>query len=150
MAVDCRGTLYVADVDNNRIQRLGEPGAAPCGDPAHDPAERLMLTATAHTSQRFRTTFAVAVGVACDRLCTATVGGTVKVAGRKRALRVRSQTKPLDGIKALSVRVAPGERDTDRILAALRRHRKVVATLRVRAADLRGQRTTVTRRVRLR
>ena len=150
VAVDCRGTLYVADVDNNRIQRLGEPGAAPCGDPAHDPAERLVVTATARTSQRFRTTFAVAVGVACDRLCTATVAGTVKVAGRKRALRVRSQTKPLDGIKALSVRVAPGERDTDRILAALRRHRKVVATLRVGAVDLRGQRTTVTRRVRLR
>ena len=41
-AVDCRGTLYVADVDNNRIQRLGEPGAAPCGDPGHGPAERLV------------------------------------------------------------------------------------------------------------
>ena len=81
VAVDCRGTLYVADVDNNRIQRLGEPGAAPCGDPAHDPAERLVVTATARTSQRFRTTFAVAVGVACDRLCTATVGGTVKSPG---------------------------------------------------------------------
>ena len=73
VAVDCRGTLYVADVDNNRIQRLGEPGVAPCGDPAHDPAERLVVTATARASQRFRTTFAVAVGVACDRPCTATV-----------------------------------------------------------------------------
>ena len=128
MAVDCRGTLYVADVDNNRIQRLGEPGAAPCGDVAHDPAERLVVTAAARTSQRFRTTFAVAVDVACDRLCTATVSGTVKVAGRRRALRVRAQTRALDGVKVLTVRVAPGERDT----------------------DLRGQRTTLTRRIRLR
>jgi streptogramin lyase len=150
VAVDCRGTLYVADVDNDRIQRLGDPGAPPCGDPAHDPAERLVVTATARTPQRFGTTFAVAVGVNCDRPCTATVAGTVKVAGRKRALRVRAQTKPLDGTKALTVRVAPAERDTDRILAALRRHRKVVATLRVAAVDLRGQRTTATRRVRLR
>jgi sugar lactone lactonase YvrE len=150
VAVDCRGTLYVADVDNNRIQRLGDPGAAPCGDSAHDPAERLVVTATARTPQRFRTTFAVSVGVSCDRPCTAKVTGTVKVTGRKRALRVRTQTKPLDGTKALSVRVAPAERDTDRILAALRRHRKVVATLRVGAVDLRGQRITVTRRVRLR
>ena len=150
VAVDCRGTLYVADVDNNRIQRLGDPGAPPCGDPAHDPTERLVVTATARTPQRFGTTFAVAVGVNCDRPCTATVSGSVKVAGRRRALRVRAQTKPLDGSKALTVRVAPSERDTDRVLAALRRHRKVVATLRVTAVDLRGQRTTATRRVRLR
>jgi streptogramin lyase len=150
VAVDCRGTLYVADVDNNRIQRLGDPGAPPCGDAAHDATERLQVTARATTPQRFATRFAVAVGVACDRPCTATVGGTVKVAGRKRALRVRAQTKPLDGTKALSLRLAPSERDTDRILAALRRHRKVVATLRVGAVDQRGQRITVTRRVRLR
>jgi sugar lactone lactonase YvrE len=150
VAVDCRGTLYVADVDNNRIQRLGDPGAAPCGDPAHDPAERLVVTATATTPQRFAISFAVAVRVACDRPCTATVGGTVKVPGRKRALRMGAQTKPLDGTKVLSLRVAPRERDTDRILAALRRHRKVVATLRVRAVDQRDQRITVTRRVRLR
>ena len=149
VAVDCRGTLYVADVDNNRIQRLGDPGAAPCGDPAHDPTERLVVTATARTPQRFGTTFAVVVGVSCDRPCTAKVAGTVKVTGRRRALRVRSQTKPLDGTRALTVRVAPAERDTDRILAALRRHRKVVATLKVEAIDLRGQRVTATRRVRL-
>ena len=109
-----------------------------------------MVTATARTPQRFGTTFAIAVGVSCDRPCTAKVAGTVKVTGRRRALRVRSQTKPLDGAKALMVRVAPAERDTDRILAALRRHRKVVATLKVGATDLRGQHTNVTRRVRLR
>jgi hypothetical protein len=150
MAVDCRGTLYVADVDNNRIQRLGDPGVPPCGDPAHDPTELLVLTATARTPQRFGTTFAVSVGVNCDRPCTTKVAGTVKVAGRKRALRVRAQTKALDGITAATVRLAPAERDTDRILAALRRHRKVVATLKVGAVDLRGQRISATRRVRLR
>jgi DNA-binding beta-propeller fold protein YncE len=150
LAVDCRGTLYVADVDNDRIQRLGDPGAPSCGDPAQDRSERLVLTATARTPQRFRTTFAVAVGVACDRPCTAKVAGSVRVAGRRRALRVRAQAKPLDGTKPLTIRVAPSERDTDRVLAALRRQRRVVATLRVTATDLRGQRRTVTRRVRLR
>ena len=88
--------------------------------------------------------------MSCDRLCTATVSGTVKVAGRRRALRVRAQRRPLDGTTAVTVRVAPGERDTDRVLAALRRHRKVVATLRMAAVDQRGQRTAVMRRVRLR
>jgi hypothetical protein len=150
LAVDCRGTLYVADVDNDRIQRLGDPRAPSCGDPAQDRSERLVLSATARTPQRFRTTFAVAVGVACDRPCTAKVAGSVRIAGRGRALRVRAQSKPLDGTKPLTVRVVPSERDTDRVLAALRRHRRVVATLRVTATDLRGQRRAVTRRVRLR
>ena len=81
---------------------------------------------------------------------TATVAGSVKITGRKRALRVRAQTRPLDGTTPLSLRLAPGERDTDRVLAAVRRHRKVVATLSVSATDQRGQRVTVTRRVRLR
>ncbi len=50
----------------------------------------------------------------------------------------------------MKLNVAPGERDTDRVLAALRRHRKVVATVRAGAIDARGQRTATTRRVRLR
>jgi len=150
LAVDCRGTLYVADVDNNRIQRLGAPGAPSCGDPAQDRSERLALSATARTPQRFRTTFAVAVAVACDRPCTTKVTGSVRVAGRRRALRLRAQSKALDGTKPQTVRVAPSEHDTDVVLGALRRHRRTVATLRVTATDLRGQRRTVTRRVRLR
>jgi hypothetical protein len=150
LAVDCRGTLYVSDVDNDRIQRLGEPGAPSCGDPARDRSERLVLEAAARTSQRFRTTFAVAVAVACDRPCTARVAGSVRVAGRRRALRLRAQSKALDGTQPLTVRVAPSERGTDVVLGALRRHRRAVATLRVTATDLRGQRRAVTRRVRLR
>jgi NHL repeat len=150
LALDCRSTLYVADRDNNRTQRLGAAGAAPCGDPAHDPAERLKLTSTAKTPQRFRGVFAIAVSVACDRPCTATVSGTVKIAGRRRALRIHAQTRKLDGMTAMKVNVAPGERDTDRVLAALRRHRKVVATVHTAAIDVRRQRTATTRRVRLR
>jgi DNA-binding beta-propeller fold protein YncE len=150
LALDCRSTLYVADRDNNRIQRLGAPGAPPCGDPAHDPAERLHLVATTRTSQRFSGVFAIAVGIACDRPCSAKVSGTVQIAGRRRALRVHAQTRKLDGMAAQKVNVAPGERDTDRVLAALRRHRRVVATVRVTATDARGQRAASTRRVRLR
>jgi DNA-binding beta-propeller fold protein YncE len=150
LALDCGSTLYVADRDNNRIQRLGVAGAPPCGDPAHDPAERLRVTATARTPQRFARVFAIGVTVACDRPCTAKVSGTVKIAGRRHALRIRTQTRKLDGVAALKVNVAPGERDTDRVLAALRRHRRVVATVRAAASDARGQRTTIARRVRLR
>jgi DNA-binding beta-propeller fold protein YncE len=150
LALDCRSTVYVSDQDNDRIQRFGAAGAPPCGDPAHDPAERLSVTATARTPQRFRGVFAIGVSVACDRPCTVTVSGTVKIAGRRRALRLHAQTRKLDGVTPMKLNVAPGERDTDRVLAALRRHRRVVATVRAGAIDVRGQRTATTRRVRLR
>jgi DNA-binding beta-propeller fold protein YncE len=36
LARDCRGALYVADSENGRVQRFGEPGTdpPPCGEPA--------------------------------------------------------------------------------------------------------------------
>jgi hypothetical protein len=78
------------------------------------------------------------------------VTGSVRVAGRRRALKLRRVEKAIDGTAPLDVRVAPGERDTDRLLAALRRHRRAVASLRVAAVDLRGQRAAASLRARLR
>jgi sugar lactone lactonase YvrE len=150
LAVDCRGTLYVSDRDNNRIQRLGVPGVATCGDPATDVSERLVLTTGGTTTQRFRRNFAILARASCDRPCTVTVTGSVRVTGRRRALKLRRLTKAIDGTAPLDVRVAPGERDTDRLLAALRRHKRAVATLRIAALDLRGQRASRSLRVRLR
>jgi DNA-binding beta-propeller fold protein YncE len=150
LTVDCRGTLYVADRDNNRIQRLGAPGAPPCGDPATDASERLVLAATAPLPQRFRRDFAVRARVGCDRPCTVTVGGSVRIKGRRHALKIRSQTRAVDGVTPFDARVAPREKDTDRVLAALKRHKRVTATLRVTAKDLRGQQAGKTLRVRLR
>jgi hypothetical protein len=36
LSFDCRGALYVAEVNNGRVQRFGEPGtdSPPCGRPA--------------------------------------------------------------------------------------------------------------------
>ena len=150
LALDCRGSVYVSDRDNHRIQRLGLPGAPTCGDPAADATERLRLTARAAARQRFRRDFAVLAQAACDRPCTIAVTGSVRVAGRRRALKLRRVEKVIDGTAPLDVRVAPGERDTDRLLAALRRHRRAVASLRVAAVDLRGQRAAASLRARLR
>jgi sugar lactone lactonase YvrE len=150
LAVDCRGTLYVSDRDNNRIQRLGVPGTPTCGDPAADASERLQLAASGAATQRFRRTFAILLKVACDRPCTVTLGGKVKLAGRKKALKVTRLSRALDGTAALDLRAVATERSTDRILAALKRHKKAVATVSVSAVDLRGQRATKSLRVRLR
>jgi hypothetical protein len=65
-------------------------------------------------------------------------------------LKLRRQTKAIDGTAPLELRVAPGERDTDRLLAALRRRKRATATLRIAAVDLRGQRASRSLRVRLR
>jgi hypothetical protein len=50
----------------------------------------------------------------------------------------------------MDLRAVASERSTDRILAALKRHRKAVATVTVTAVELRGQRATKSLRVRLR
>jgi sugar lactone lactonase YvrE len=150
LALDCRGTLYVSDRDNNRIQRLGTPGAPPCGDPATDASERLALTATGSRTQRFRREFALLARVNCDRPCTVTLSGSVRMKGHRKTVKLRRQTKALDGTKPLDARIAPGERDTDRVLAALRRRMRVTATVKVAAQDSRGQRASKTLRMRLR
>jgi sugar lactone lactonase YvrE len=150
VAVDCRGTLYVSDRDNNRIQRLGTPGAPTCGDSAADASERLQLAARAATRRRFRRDFAIPLTAACDRPCTITLGGTVKVSGRRRSLKLTRLTRALDDTGPVELRAVASERSTDRILAALRRHRRVVATVSVVARDLRGQRASRSLRVRLR
>jgi hypothetical protein len=70
--------------------------------------------------------------------------------GHRKTVKLRRQTKALDGTKPLDARIAPGERDTDRVLAALRRRMRVTATVKVAAQDSRGQRASKTLRMRLR
>jgi hypothetical protein len=74
----------------------------------------------------------------------------VKVSGRRRSLKLTRLTRALDDTGPVELRAVASERSTDRILAALRRHRRVVATVSVVARDLRGQRASRSLRVRLR
>jgi DNA-binding beta-propeller fold protein YncE len=149
IASDCAGSFYVSDSDNVRVQRLGAAGAKSCGNPDDDGSERLVLRFTAPARQSFGRLFAVRVTAGCDRPCFARVRGTVRVAGARRALKLRTLDKPLDGVKPAGFNLLASDRDTDRIVAALRHRRKVTVSLTAQVTDLRGTRVTARRSVRL-
>lgn len=146
LALDCRGSLYVSDVDNFRIQRLGARGAGLCGNALRDPAERLRATLTAAASQSFGRRFAVQARVACPRSCLVTVGGTIRVKGRRGVIRIQPTRAYLTGGRARTLLLAPSDRATDTVLAGLRRG-PARASLTVTATDALGSRATPRRSV---
>lgn len=148
VAVDCRGSVYVAEETYGRLLRFGQPGAASCGDPAADPNDRLRLIASAPARQRFARRFAVTIGAGCNRACIATATGSV-VIGRGSRVPLGAQSGARFDPGSTRLVLGPTEAGIDRVIAALRHGRKVVARLRVTGVDTAGQRRTVTRTVRL-
>jgi hypothetical protein len=145
------GAVFVSDRDNYRVQALGARGARSCGNPGADRSERFHLSISAGRVQRFRRDFAVRVRVRCDRACVVRVGGSVRIAGRRAALRLHRRTAAVPPYAPTrSVLVVPGERDTDRVVAALRPGRRVVASVTATGTDLRGRRLRRAARTRLR
>lgn len=146
VAVDCSGTVYVADHDNRRVLRFGTPGAPPCGDP--DPAERLRLVLRIARRQSFSTRFAVVAKAGCDRACTVTASGTVSLPGAK-PVKLHRVRREQEAEGPLSLLLTLSEVDTDRVIAALRKGGRVTAKLTVTGVDARGERRTAKRSVRL-
>jgi hypothetical protein len=146
VAVDCRGAVYVSDTGNRRVQRLGPTGAPPCGNHLTDSTERLELHVRTGRRQRFRKLFAVLVPVGCDRSCTVRVSARVR-AGRT-LVRFRARRFVLQDGASRRVLLTTGERATNRLLAALRRH-SGAARVTIRARDRAGRSATARRRVRL-
>lgn len=150
LATDCRGAVYVADSGNKRIQKFGPVGATPCGNVVSDPRERFLVKLGGPTDQRFRQDFAVRPQITCDRPCTATVTGSVRISGRRKAISLDGGRGVINGQLPVVVAVAPGETGTDRILSALKRRRKVTASLRLSVRDLGGKTVVKKRTYRLR
>ena len=78
------------------------------------------------------------------------VSGSAKVRGRRTGFRLRAVRRSLaaDGAKTFRLRMRRGA--LRRVKRALRRGRRVVARVKVVATDDDGNRTVVTRRIRLR
>lgn len=153
LATDCRGTLYVADFGNARVQRFGDVGPTrppPCGSVTSDPAERFTATLGGAKIQEFREEFAVRPAVSCGRPCYAIISGRVRVAGSRRTIPVDTDRRSLEFPGLAVVNLAPSERGTDQIISALRRKKRVTATIRFTGRDLTGRVSTKTRSYRLR
>lgn len=150
LATDCRGRLYVADFGNARVQRFGTKGLPECGSVAGDPSERFVASLGGAAIQDFREEFAVRPGVGCGRPCTAIISGKVTIAGARRKITLETERRSLEFPGLAVVNLAPSERGTDQILAALRRKKRVTASVRFTGRDLTGRITTKVRSYRLR
>lgn len=148
IATDCRGSVYVADKGNYRIQRFGPAGARPCIDIAKDPGERFRPKLGGRRLQKFRSFFAVRPVVTCDRPCAARISGTMRIG--RRSIKLRTERERLDFPDPTPIAIAPGERGTDAVAAATRRRRAVSARITVRVTDPTGRAVTMRARYRLR
>lgn len=149
VATDCRGSVYVADSGNYRVQKFGTPGAKQCVDVAKDKNERFLLKLGGKTRQKFRTNFAVRPVVTCDRPCNVSLTGTIKIRGRK-AIKLTRQREALEYPDPTGINVAPGEKGTDRVASAVKRRRSVVARVTLTARDLTGRKRVLRKSYRLR
>jgi len=139
LAVDCRGSLYVADSGNSRIQRFGNPGTPACGGIKQDKEEKLVIRLTGRKSQRFREAFAVQATVSCDRPCRGTLSGSIKIRGRRKAVRLTSEPLKREFPGPAVTNVAPTERGTDIVVASLERRKRAKAFIKLVARDLTGR-----------
>ncbi len=150
VAVDCRGTLYVSDAGNHRVQRFGAPGAAPCGDVRKDKQERLVIKLGGKRALRFREAFAVTPVVSCDRPCRGKLSGRVTIRGRRKPILLTTEPLTREFPGPAVTNVAPTERGTDIIVAALERRRRMTASIKLVARDLTGRKVVRKRSYRLR
>jgi hypothetical protein len=148
VAAGC-GSVYVADAGNHRIQRFAALAPA-CGDVGNDPEERMVVKLGGPKKLRFRRAFAVTPTISCDRPCTGVLRGKIAIRGRRKAIRLTSEriVREFPG-RAVS-NIAPTERGTDKVVAALERRRKLTARITLVARDLTGRKVVRKRTYRLR
>lgn len=138
VAVDCQGAAYVADTGNYRIQRFNASGPA-CSKFSKDRAEGFAVGMAGPRVQNFREEFAVQPRILCDRPCQATLTGTIVIPGRK-PIRLITERFRVDYPDLYTANIAPNERGTDQVVAALRGDRRATARIRLVARDLTGKR----------
>lgn len=145
LAVDPSGnSVVVGDTENHRVQKFGEPvPTAPT--PAADTRAPKLTGVSFKAPKRFRDR--LVVKFTCDELCTAKGSVTVKL-GRK-TLRAK-KTRTASAATKTSITLKFSKSNAKKIVAALRRHKRLKASLTLRAVDGVGNTTTLKRSARLR
>ena len=150
IAVDCAGSVYVADTNNNRVQRFNPVAPAPTGcvapgawPPPLDVAPVLRISLPRRSGVLARR--ALALSVSCQRGCKVLVTGTLSPAGRHGSVKLVAAARSLPRAlpRHLRLRVAPSA--LRRLQRALGRRAGITARVRVVAAGPTGRRTTTTR-----
>lgn len=122
------------------------PAPSPAGDPA--PVLPPAVTVAGPARQRALRQRGIVVTGGCDRACSLAVRGSVNVPGASRVFRLRQVTRSLTAAGTVRVKLALPRAAQAAIRSALRRRKRVTATISVAATDSAGT-STSTRRIAL-
>ena len=108
-----------------------------------------VLALAAADTQRVLRRKAIVVQAGCAATCTLTASATVSLAGASRSLKLRAVTRSAANGKQVRLRLKLSGKTLRAVRRALRRGKKVTATVRVVATDPSGGTRTAKRKVRL-
>ncbi len=150
IAVDCYGNVYVADTNNNRVERfdLVSPSGSGCLEPSLwppplnvAPVLQVSLPRPAGVLARG----ALTPSVSCLRGCKVLVSATLSSLRPRRTVKLISAAATLAPRRASMLRVRLGRTALRAMQRALGRHRGMIARVEIVAAGPTGLRTTVYR-----
>ena len=146
------GAAYVADTNNNRIERFDIPGPSTCAalgswPPPLDVTPALSVRLQHRSGVLARR--ALTLAVSCTRGCKILVSATLAPARGARRFALISVARPLPPRVPGHVRIRVGRRALRGLRAALGHHRAMTATIKVVAAGPTGRRTVLVQRYRV-
>jgi hypothetical protein len=150
VAVDCSGDVYVADTNNNRVERFDPvspfgngclaPGSWP---PPLDVAPVLHISLPRRSGVLARG--ALTLSVSCKRGCKVLLSATLTTAHPHRAVRLITVARPLPPARAGHLRLRVTSTALRTLRHALGHHSRMLARVEIVAAGPTGRRTTAYR-----
>jgi hypothetical protein len=153
IAVDCLGDIYVADTNNNRVQRFDplDPQPAPGGcQSAADWPPPLDVPPVLHVSLMRSAGVlahrAVALSISCQRGCRVRISATLAPRGHKHGVKLKSLTRVLPASVPGHLSLALGARIVARLRRALGHKRLLSIQMKILAVGPTGRQTTLIER----
>jgi hypothetical protein len=145
--VDCTGNVYVADTNNNRVDRfdLVSPAPTGCIPPASWPPP-LNVPPVLHVSLASKAGIlarhTLALNIRCQRRCKVLVTATLSPPGRRAVVPLIAASKPLAATRTGHLRLRVGPSALRRLRRTLGRRTAMTAHVLIVAAGPTGRRTT--------
>ena len=147
VAVDCDGDVYVADTNNNRVERFNpvSPFGSGCLAPGLWPPPldvAPVLHVSLPRSSGVLARGALTLSVNCRRACKVLVSATLSTSRPRRTVRLVAVAHPLAPGHTEHLRLRVGRAALRALQRALGRHRGMLARVTIAAAGPTGRRTT--------
>jgi hypothetical protein len=124
----------------------GSTSPPPAGEP---PSKVVVLSVNAQSTQKALRAKAITVRVMCDKACTMNASGRLSVPGASKTYRARSVKRSLTANKRVTLKLKLSTKTIRAAKRALKKKKKVRATIDLRATSAAGGSTKSTKRIRI-